>query len=320
MIAARASLLLALSACAAAPPPVAPPPPPPPVAVAPTPPSPVAPPAPPPPPPAPLAELELAAHHALFDALRGHDPKAVAALYTPDASIDVGLVEVHGGDAVAALLTTLWSAFPDSRMQWGTFLPSGPTVAVELAWTGTQTGPLAEHAPTKRVLGALAVMLETFAPNGLIASQQLFVDGDAFVVDLAARAGKPHAFAGLPTAQVEGVDHAVPRAEDVIAMQKVTAAFAGGSFKEVIALGDDESVWVDETKRRTTTGKPAISAWGWSVSRAVAAGGALSFAVGDYVVAETGGANARAVDVIALAGGHVKSVHTYRRDVPKTKR
>jgi hypothetical protein len=306
---ARTSVLLALSACAAAPPPVAPPPPP--VAVVAAPPPEVVAPAPPPPPT--LAELELTAHRTLFDALRAHDATALAALYAPDASVDLGFVDAHGGAAVAALASTLWAAFPDSKVQWRTFLPSGATVAVELAWTGTYTGALAEHAPTKRVLGTRALLIERFAPSGLIASQRLYLDADALATDLATRVGKLHSFAGLPTAQTTVLDHAPPRPDDDAAMRRLTAALAAGSLKEIASLGQEESAWVDETKRHTTSGKGAVGAWTYFVAHAFPGKVPESFSTGDYVVNEWKGA----AEVIAFDKGHLVEVRTYRSTAPK---
>jgi ketosteroid isomerase-like protein len=312
----RFSLLLLLSGCVVAPPaprvpPAAPPVPPEPAAVAALP-----PPAPPPPPP-PLRDLELAAHRALFDALRARDPKALAALYADDAVVDVGvgLTEAKGRDAVATLAGALWAAFPDSQVQWGTLLQSGDTLAVELAWTGTHTAALGDHAPTKKVLGTALLLLETFTPAGLIASQRLYFDADAIVSDLATRAGKPHAFEGLPTTQVTARDDVPAASEDAAARGVLTTALANGATKELLPLGSPATLWVEETRRHTTEGKGAVPAWAYFAGHAFPAGTKpVTWASADRVVVEWNAPpkeGAHAAEVIALEGGRIKSVHTY---------
>jgi hypothetical protein len=304
---------LALSACAVAPPPPAPPPPPPVVAPAPPPLAVEAPVAPPPPP---LSELELATHRSFFEALRAHDAKALAAVYAADASVDLGFVDARGPDAVAALVSSLWSAFPDSKVQWGTFLQSQDKVAVELAWTGTNTGALGERAPTKKVLGATALLLETFAPSGLIATQRLYVDEETLATDLASRVGKPHAFAGLPTKQTTVLDHAAASADDDAAMRRLTGDFASGTIKGALTLGNEASRWVDEAKRHITTGKGAVPEWVYFVARTFRGAKPVAWNAGDYVVEEwapEGAGTARAGEVVAFQGGRVVEVRTYRR-------
>jgi hypothetical protein len=320
----RALLLLLVASCAAPPPPAAPTPGP----VAP-PPLPVAlPPAPPPPPPAPppLSELELTTHRAVFDALRAHDPKALAALYAPDASVEVGvgLVDAKGPDAVVALVEALWAAFPDSKVQWGTLLQSGHEMAVELAWTGTNTGTLGEHAPTKKVLGTALLLLETFTPSGLIQSQRLYFDAETLATDLATRVGPPHAFVGLPTAQTTVLDGAPTTAEDEPAMRTLAESLANGTPKSLAALGSTLTTWFDETRRHTTEGKGAVAAWAFSVSHAFAADTRpVAWTAGDHVALEWSGAEPRgahAAEVIAFQGGHITSIHTYRASPPKPRK
>jgi hypothetical protein len=310
---ARFSILLAVSACATASPPAVvqlPPA----VAALPAPPPAVTPPAPLPAPP-PLNELELTTHRALFDALRAHDAKALAALYAPDAWVDVGvgLTEAKGGDAIAALAETLWTAFPDSKVQWGTLLQSGNGTAVELAWTGTHTGALGEHAPTKKVLGTALLLIETFTPSGLIESQHLYFDAETLTNDLATRVGRPHAFVGLPTAQTTALDHAVVTAEDEPAMRTLADALANGTLKDLSSLGSPATTWVDETRRHTTEGKGAVPAWVYFVSHAFPAGTKpVYWAAGDDLALEWAGPTAHVAEVISLQGGHIASIHTYR--------
>ncbi len=174
-------LVLAAAACAPSTPPPRPPPPPPaeippvaPVAAV------LEAPAPQPPPPASLAERELTAHDALFAALRARDARALAAQFANQTLVDVGpgVAQARTPAAAAALAETLWLAFPDAKLQWGTLLQSGDALAVEVGWTGTQTGRLGDVAATNRVVGAHALLVERFDAAGLIVSLRVYVAAD----------------------------------------------------------------------------------------------------------------------------------------------
>jgi hypothetical protein len=333
--------LFAASACASSPPPAPPPPPPPPPAFVAAEPAPALAPS-PAPSPRPVTELALATHRAFFDALRAEDESALAALYAPDAVVDVGVgvTEARGRPAVTALAKALWQAFPGGKVQWGTLVQSGSALAVELAWTGAHTGLLGELAPTKRVVGAHALLLERFDAAGLIESQRLYVDTATLVADLAPHAGKPHAFDGLPTSQTTVLDGVSPAPEDDAAMKSLVSSLRQGSFLDLRALGTDASAWTDATKGHTVRGKGAIQLWAsflersyrglaWAPERLVGA-----FSAGPWQVLEwsssapgapadardaTGRASlapAHAAELVRFEGGHVVEVHTYRAPAP----
>jgi hypothetical protein len=83
----------------------------------------------------------------IVDLHAGHDPRAVAAVFTADAVYDDASwpAPARGHDEIARLLTTVWRAFPDFRVE----LVSGPFIAedgsgfaVRGRVVGTMTGPL----------------------------------------------------------------------------------------------------------------------------------------------------------------------------------
>lgn len=289
-----------------------------------------APPSPPPaPPPPPPSELALATHRAFFDALRAHDVAALSALYSADATVDVGVgagAALAGKpDAIGALASTLWLAFPDSRVQWGMLLQSGNALAVEVAWTGTHTGPLRELLASHKLVGAHGLLIERFDAAGLIASQRLYVDTVTVVADLAARTAKPHAFDGLPTRQTTVLDRTLPQAEDEEAMKALVASFRQGSFLSARPLGGDATSWTDVTKGHTVRGKGALQAWASFLEHAYGARGTHdetrsplvdAWSSGAWQVLEWSagrdGAAAHAAELVRFERGHIAEVRTYR--------
>ncbi len=287
------------------------------------------PPAPPPapaPPPTPLPALALATQRSFFDALRAHDPKALAALYAPDADVDlgVGVRQAHGPDAIAAVAESLFAAFPDAKVQWGTLLQSGDRTAVELAWTGTHTAALGGLAPTKKVVGAHGLLVERFAASGLLASQHLYFDADTLAADLATRGGKPHPFDGLPTAQTTVADPTAASADDDAAIHRLAASFGQGAYADARALADGTTTWTDATRGHGTTGKGAVLAWTSSLEHMwKRAERPLldAWSAGDWLVLEWGVRAGAAVsdaavphvaEVVRFDGGHLAEVRTYR--------
>ncbi|MGO8999396.1 MAG: ester cyclase, partial [Polyangiaceae bacterium] len=286
------------------------------------------------PPSAPLNELALATHRAFFDALRAHDVAALSSLYSVDAVIDVGVGAARASkpDAIGALATALWIAFPDSRVQWGLLLQSGNALAVDLAWTGTHTGPLGGLNATKKLVGTHALLLERFDAAGHIASQHLYLDTVTVLTDLAARGARPHAFDGLPTRQTTVLDATSPPAEDDAAMKGLVTAFRQGSFLDVRPLGADTTTWTDATKGRTVRGKGALQAWASFLEHTYGTRGTRDEAATRLVDAWSSGAwqvlewnraagrdgvAAQAAELVRFEGGHVAEVRTYRAPSPE---
>jgi predicted ester cyclase/ketosteroid isomerase-like protein len=321
-----------LVACASAPPAApASPPAPPAVVVAPAPAPPLPEPAPPPPPPTPLPELALATHRAFFDALRAHDDAALAKLYASDAAVYVGLglAEARGPDAAATLAKTFFGALPDVRVQWSLLLQSGNAAAVELAWTGAHTGALLDMPPTKKVVSSHALLVERFAPGGLIQAQHLYFESDTLAADLGSRGGKPHAFEGLPTTQATVLDHAVAAAEDDAAMRGLAASLAHGTFTDALKLADAKSTWNDMAKGHASVGQWGVRAWVAFLEKTFKGGGTKLIDVwstGEWLVVEwsaSSGGEARspstsephAAELIRFEHGRIAEVRTYRSSV-----
>ena len=70
-----------------------------------------------------------------------HDPKAVAALYTPEGARTNLVVEeerIEGHDALVAFAAEVFEAFPDCTVEIRTESGSGPNITVEWIFRGTQ--------------------------------------------------------------------------------------------------------------------------------------------------------------------------------------
>ena len=88
--------------------------------------------------------------------------------------------EVHGGDAIVDVHWAWRQSFPDGYGTIGTVVDGGDTVAVEVVWTGTQTGPLmtpdgGSIPPTGRSFSVPATMVMTMR-DGLILRMSHYFD------------------------------------------------------------------------------------------------------------------------------------------------
>ncbi len=271
--------------------------------------------------PKPFAEIALATHRSFLEALRAHDDAGLSGCYAPEARVWLGAGAEFGTADIEGLGKAGWTAFPDAKLQWSTFLESGMSAALEVAWTGSQTGRLADLPPSKKVIGAHALILERFAPSGLLVTQHAYFDAESIRTDLAIQ-GTQHPFDGLPTTQTSVIDQAAS-GEDDPGMRGLAASFARGAFDAARTLGNEASVWSDATKGRSVSGKGAIGAWVSFLEHSFKGGGAQlinSWSTGDWLVLEwnsspSDGAapNAsRAAELVRFEGGRIREVRTYR--------
>jgi hypothetical protein len=215
-----------------------------------------------------------------------------------------------------------WAGFPDAKLQWSTFLQSGASAALEITWTGSQTGRIGDVPPSKRLIGSHALILERFAPSGLLVAQRAYFDAETIRTDLVTPGGTPHGFDGLPTTQTSAIDQTVSE-EDDPAMRGLTASFAHGAFDAARPLGSEASVWSDATRGHATSGKGAISAWVSFLEHSFKGGGAQlvdSWSTGEWLVLEwnsspSDGAapnTSRVAELVHFERGHIREVRTYR--------
>ena len=82
-------------------------------------------------------------------------------LYTSDCTLTEGGPTMHGPDEVRAYFKGYVAAFPDGRNELVSAVESPERVAIEVRFTGTNTGPMGETPPTgKRVEWPFAVVFD----------------------------------------------------------------------------------------------------------------------------------------------------------------
>jgi predicted ester cyclase len=72
-----------------------------------------------------------------------HDFDGAAKGETEDSEYRTPFMDVTGGDSIRMAREVLANAFPDARHNIKNVVESDDSVAVEVLWTGTHTGPLA---------------------------------------------------------------------------------------------------------------------------------------------------------------------------------
>ena len=118
-------------------------------------------------------------------AWNAHDVEALP--FRADAELLEPGVRARGRDEIHGLAHLYWGAFPDARLQVLRLLGEGSLVAVELRFTGTNTGvfrtPDAELPPTGRLVDFRA--MELFEVRGdEIVSGHLYFDQNEFLTQL----------------------------------------------------------------------------------------------------------------------------------------
>ena len=118
------------------------------------------------------------------------DPVRWAAMFTDDATCTVPELPepLRGRDALVAIATTFFTAFPDMSYEVRSVIEQGNVVVVEGATKGTFTGPMmtadGEVPPTGKSFEAPLVAVCELSGTGLIAASREYYDTAAFATQI----------------------------------------------------------------------------------------------------------------------------------------
>ena len=126
------------------------------------------------------------ATRATFAAWNAHDPKAVAALFAPDAVIrDVGSPDVlRGRDAIHDRAADLLVAFPDFRLRQLDLVVGEDSNADRWEASGTHSGPFLRMDPTGNRISVEGATFSRFDSGGLVVEDVNFWDVGALLTQL----------------------------------------------------------------------------------------------------------------------------------------
>jgi predicted ester cyclase len=139
-----------------------------------------------------MPEQDVAIVERLLDrnveALNARDIERVLANQQPDAElVTSGGLTLRGHEQVRQVTEALWSAFPDGIFSFAGRVLTGDAAAVELLFTGTNTGPLVtpngEIPPTGKSVTIRSASIIRFR-DGLIASEHAYTDQLDFMTQL----------------------------------------------------------------------------------------------------------------------------------------
>jgi len=118
----------------------------------------------------------------VVEAWNRHDARAVAQLYTEDATLwDPTLPQpLRGRKALEEFTQTMMRAFPDLRGESANVFGSGDHIAIEFVMRGTHEGPLAgpqgEIPPTGRRVEMRACQISRLTADGLFQDDRTYYD------------------------------------------------------------------------------------------------------------------------------------------------
>jgi steroid delta-isomerase-like uncharacterized protein len=115
---------------------------------------------------------------AYLDAWNSHDPDAVAAFFSPDATYDDrGAATVARGAEIRAHVATVQAAFPDLHFELRRVASGNDFTAGEWRARMTHTGSLEGLRPTGRLIESEGVDLATLDEDGRITHLVSYYDG-----------------------------------------------------------------------------------------------------------------------------------------------
>lgn len=122
--------------------------------------------------------------NAMYEALNGHDGKALGAFYSEDCEIVAPPGELRGREALVALAETYWAAFSDLKWRVVAQFVSGDTVVTEESIDGTHDGDLVMPDGSMPASGgrlSTRVCEVARVEDGEIVSLHLYWDNVAFL-------------------------------------------------------------------------------------------------------------------------------------------
>ena len=119
-------------------------------------------------------------------AVNEHDPDAVVALWAEPAAYDSALTGPQSGlDALRAREQALFAGFSDLCATITPLGQDGDTGAMLVRFDGTHDGPYAGFAPTGQTIALEMVAIVTFADDGRVTAERVFLDSATVAAQLA---------------------------------------------------------------------------------------------------------------------------------------
>ena len=249
------------------------------------------------PPPAPkpaMIDLQKKTYTGFEAAFAAHDAKAVAAMYSTDATFTTygagGGMQAKGRDAIEKFFVGYFTGFPDCKLGFSHHFAGKNVVVSQWVFAGTNTGELMGGKPTKKAVGVNGVSVLWFGDDGSITKEQAYWDDGTLLGQLGLSKEKVRPVAALPASE----DWIVAKDDD--GEKKNLAAFGaqGDAFgkHDLKAFADtipDDAMQTDYSSTTDAKGKKAVLALVGGYLKAfpdlkmsMDEGGVWAF--GDYVV------------------------------------
>ncbi len=296
---------------------------------------------PPPAPPKPaMSDMQVATLKSLVAAMNAHDPKAVGAVFTSDATLKSAPdPDVVGRDAIVAGFTWVFGTVPDWQLGISRILLKGNVAVITWAFAGTDSGTGFGGKPTKRALGHEGSSVLWFSDDGLVKEQHDYDDGGVRKAQLDPKA-KAGSFRPVPTvsnAMAVTASTGGPDEDALLAAgNKIYAAMDTLKLDTIMSVVADDVVFTDYTMPAPIKGSKDLKKLFGEYIKAIPDMHQMplsnQWAIGKYVVSEglIQGTNkgpfmgmpatkkplaVHFLDIIQLDGGKEKVCETYMNSV-----
>jgi steroid delta-isomerase-like uncharacterized protein len=240
-----------------------------------------------------LAQLQDKTRQGMIEAINARDSKKVAGFYAESGVLKVAGApsDASGREAISQSWQKMFDAFPDFKMGASRVWVKDDVAVVEWAFNGTHQGDLWGIKGTEKKVGAQALDVMWFTPEGQIKEHHVYYDGGTILSQIGTSNRKVRPIPSIPTSPHVFTSNGAPaEAKNAEVAKAMATAFENKKEADWLAQMADTVEWDDMTQPQTAKGKNDAKKYFKAMMTAfpdVKSSTLNTWAVGDFVITES---------------------------------
>jgi len=239
-----------------------------------------------------LAQLQEKTRQGMIEAMNARDAKKLAGFYAESGVLKVAgaPADATGREAIAQSWQKVFDAFPDLKVGASRVWVKDDVVVVEWAFNGTHQGDLWGIKGTEKKVGAQALDIMWFTPEGQIKEHHVYYDGGTVLSQIGTSNRKVRPIPNVPASpEVFTSNGAAEETKNAEVAKAMATAFENKKQADWLAQMADDVEWDDMTQPETAKGKNDAKKFFEAMTTAfpdVKSSTLGTWTVGDFVITE----------------------------------